>query len=260
MPPVSSRETIPNFPLNGHELAIYAVRVFEQVCKQRDVLPVVSGPATEALLNAMKNHFGFKSSYAYPGVFFEIAFQSHVIRNHETRVSFTVTPNFSGCEPFVRRPLHCSAPPLEGWSPEAEHVVDCFTIRVKVENPNLVRVHQGMPIVISEKVPPKHGMMLGSIEHHEVKYDPKDYGDPPPFLVLDQRQEFIAKWNLPLAIGIGLMAGGYVPADEQELVLYSDEPDALAATMERAVTEPSTPESEGVHFVETKPRKDRRAK
>lgn len=203
MPPISSQETIPNFPLNGNELAIYAVKVFEQVCKQRDLLPFVSEPATEALKRALEGDWAFKSTMLYPGVNFEIALQSHVTRNHEVRAAFTLEPvfkfpnnsSFAECKPFVRRPVNCTAPPLEGFSADAQHSVDCFRIAVKVENPNLVRVHCGMPITITEKIQPKHGEMFGSFENHEIRYDPADYEPLPAPVVTDETVKFVQLWG-----------------------------------------------------------------
>jgi hypothetical protein len=204
MPAISTRETIPNFPLNGYELAIYAVKVFEHECELRDVLSVVREPAVRALKQALENDWVFKMQFTYTGVSFELAFQSHVTRNHEVRCSFTLLPTFTfptnfampKHEPFVRRPIVCTAPPLDGWSPDAEHVVDCFTMAVKVENPNLVRVHCGLPIKITEKVQPKHGDMFGEIKTHELTYNPEDYESLPDPVVTDQSADFVKAWGL----------------------------------------------------------------
>jgi hypothetical protein len=203
MPAVSSRETIPNFPLNGQELAIYAVKTFERVCLKRDVLPALRDAAVAAFKTACENDWVFKPSFIYANAKIEIGFQSHATVNHETKIAFTLEPvfrfvniNFSECKPFVRRPLGMVAPPLEGYAPEAEHRVDCFTIAVSVENPNLVRVHHGMPITITEKRQPKHGDLFGTIENHEVRYDPQDYEPLPEPVVTDDTDRFVDSWGL----------------------------------------------------------------
>ena len=65
MPAISSRETIPNFALNGQELAQYAVKVFEQGCRERDVLAVVAEPASDSLKRALENDWVFKPTFIY---------------------------------------------------------------------------------------------------------------------------------------------------------------------------------------------------
>lgn len=224
MPPISSRETIPNFALNGQELAIYAVTVFERECELRDLLGVVRDPAVEALKRALENDWVFKSQFVYPKVEFVIALQTHVIRNHETRAAFTLDLHFKfptnaafpEATPFVRRPLNCPAPPLEFYPPDAAHVVDCFTLSVKVENPNLVRVHCNLPITISEKVQPKHGEMFGSFKNHELRYNPEDYEALPDPVVTDKSEHFVKLWGLDGA-NVELV---HRPIDEQELIAH----------------------------------------
>lgn len=224
MPPISSRETIPNFALNGQELAIYAVTVFERECELRDLLGVVRDPAVEALKRALENDWVFKSQFVYPKVEFVIALQTHVIRNHETRAAFTLDLHFKfptnvafpEAKPFVRRPLNCPAPPLEFYPPDAAHVFDCFTLAVKVENPNLVRVHCNLPITISEKVQPKHGEMFGSFKNHELRYNPEDYEALPDPVVTDKSEHFLKLWGLDGA-NVELV---HRPIDEQELIAH----------------------------------------
>lgn len=251
MPPISSQETIPNFPLNGHELALYAVKVFEQVCKERNTHSVIAEAASKSLQQALENDWMFKPTYLCPGVSCEISLESHVIENHESCTAFTLDVKFKfpynsampEAKPFVRRPLNCPAPPIEttiAIPPDARHIVDCFTLAVEVTNPNLVRVHCGMPITITEKVPPKHGEMFGGLKNHEVRYDPSGYDALPPPLVTDRSQEFATKWGLDgvevyfPAVGVHLGAIREWPEDA-ELVAWADEPEPNRETPDSGV-------------------------
>jgi hypothetical protein len=206
MPPISSRETIPNFPLNGQELAIYARNTLAKVCEQRGWESGRVETLVGALQRSLENDWVFKQQFIYANVSFEIAVESHAAEeNTSARFAFSIAPvfhfpnnaSYPESKPFVHRPVGISSPPLEDFGADAIHFVDCFTVSVKVENPNLVRVHCGLPITIAEKVQPKHGELFGTITNHEVRYDPSDYEPLPPFLVIDNSLEFSGRWNLP---------------------------------------------------------------
>ena len=89
-----------------------------------------------------------------------------------------------------------AVPPLLSADPDARHVVDCFTLSVKVDNPNLVRVHCGLPVVISEKKPPKYGDMFPEIQQHEIRYDPTDYDPLPEPTITEQSAEVSKRWGI----------------------------------------------------------------
>lgn len=204
MPPISNAETIPNFPLNGHELATYALLVFERVCEKRNWDAKRYAIVSQAFQAAMENDWHFKNTTRYGDTNFEISVQSHAVEDGtREQFSFTLEPTFrfpltpldAESKPFVRRPVGMPAPPLEGFGPNALHFVDCFTAWVKVDNPNLVRVHCNMPIVIQEKVQPAHGEMFGKIKNHEIRYDPAEYEALPEPVVVDRSAEFVKIWR-----------------------------------------------------------------
>jgi hypothetical protein len=205
MPALSSRETIPNFPLNGQELALFTREVLKKTLLARNWSGRHSEILIAALQNALETDWLFKPQFIYPNVSFEIAIQSHCVE-HGTEEQFACDlglvfkfPNnasFPEGKPFVRRPVGVSSPPIEKFEPEDLHTVDCFVVSVKVENPNLVRVHCNLPIVIAEKIQPKHGELFGKIQNHEVRYDPKDFEELPAWMVLDRSREFADMWDL----------------------------------------------------------------
>jgi hypothetical protein len=205
MPALSSRETIPNFPLNGQELALFTREVLKKTLLARNWSGRHSEILIAALQNALETDWLFKPQFIYPNVSFEIAIQSHCVE-HVTEAQFAFDlglvfkfPNnasFPESKPFVRRPVGVSSPPIEKFEPEDLHTVDCFVVSVKVENPNLVRVHCNLPIVIAEKIQPKHGELFGKIQNHEVRYDPKDFEELPAWSVLDRSREFADMWDL----------------------------------------------------------------
>ncbi len=204
--PISSQEKIPNLPLTGSELAKYVMGLLDKVLAERGVLSDEQRMhVVTALSYAMTSDWVFRPQFTYANVSFEIAVLIHALVDSE-RFAFTLEPVFhfpslpvesQTHKPFVRRPVGITAPPLGEWRAlNAESIVDCFTISAKVENPNLVRVHVGLPVVIQAKTPPPHGEMFSKIEDHEVRYDPTDYPPLPEPTVTDQSAEFARKWGV----------------------------------------------------------------
>jgi len=233
MPAISTSEQIPNLPLNGGELACYALACLESVCRARNTSRYEK--ICLSLSAALSNDWVFKSQFTYPNVTFSIAVRTHLTTGSGgERFAFSLEPEFKFpnqppvplgypvSRPFVRLPVGTGAPPIDEYRTEDEHTVDCFTISVKVDNPNLVRVHHRMPVLIQNKVPPKHGELMGKIENHEVLYDPSDYPPLAPPMVTEESEAFVAKWQVPrfrLA----------VHAHVSEIGTYEDPP-VLAAT------------------------------
>jgi hypothetical protein len=217
MPAVSNRETIPNSPLNGHELAIYSRTLLAKTLQSRNWTESQSAAVLDSFEKALANEWMFKPTYLFANVQFEISVESHSCEE-TTSAQFAFTleivfrtpksrPPLDEVKPFVRRPVGVPAPPLESFGPNALHLVDCFTIKASIENPNLVRVHCGMPIIVTEKIPPKHGDLFGTIKNHEIRYDPAGYEPLPDPTVTDQSKNFSQKWGVKNAIS------GVSPAD-----------------------------------------------
>lgn len=205
-----SRETIPNFSLNGQELALYTRELLSRTCKQRGW----SGRHIEMVIGSLErslsNDWAFRQSYTYPDAEIKISLRSHAMEFGNTELFafdleayfvFPANSSFPNCKPFVRRPAGASSPPINridelAGFPKTE-IADCFTLEVKCDNPNLIRVHCGLPIVIAEKVPPKHGDLFGTVQNHEIRYDPHDYEPLPEPQVTDNTEEYIELWRLP---------------------------------------------------------------
>ena len=197
--PLSSAEKIPNLPIRGDELAFYAAKLLSDVCAEQgpnDVIQMVS-----ALQAACRNDWAFGSAYTYPGASITIAVRYHQANE---RIAWTVEPIFKFTNPthpeqrpFVRRPANVTEPPILNHPADAVHVVHAFTLSATVENPNLVRVHCGMPIKITTKIPPAYGEMFEKVETHEVRYDPTDYPPLAPPVVTDEAAFFRAMWRIP---------------------------------------------------------------
>jgi hypothetical protein len=203
----TSKETVPNLPLNGNELLQYTLTLFSSVLRDRAVLDVRDMQrAYGALENALYTDYHFHSQYTYANIEIEVGAKFHLMGD---KFAFTLEPVFTMDKPmkpyfapFVRRPVGVPAPPLDSWLPGEAHVIDCFTIATKVESPNLVRVHCGMPVRLTAKVPPPPGQMFPSIEIHEIKYDPTDYPPLPSPIVTDQTERCVQEWGISAYTGL----------------------------------------------------------
>lgn len=81
--------------------------------------------------------------------------------------------------------------------PQVEAGVVAFAFTEKIENPNLVRVHTGIPIEVTEVVRPGPGQTIGSLVKHEVKYDVRDYEPLPGPAVEDTSAAVRVEWGMP---------------------------------------------------------------
>jgi hypothetical protein len=197
-----AQEQVKNTPLTGHELRNLALHLLRSRLHLHGVLTdSQSERVIDCFLKDMNNDYVFAGNFMYPQVELDLAFQLHVI---EDRWAFTLTPVFLFTNPshprhevFIHRPLTVPKPPLS-FSLDDEHVVDCFRLKCKVDNPNLVRVHLDMPITITKTVLPnrEEGRPFVSFETVEIKYDPKDYDPLPPPEYIDESSAYAAEWGL----------------------------------------------------------------
>jgi hypothetical protein len=244
--PLTKQEKIPNLPLSGWELSVYVRSMFKKVLEQRGVL---DSSEIELVLNpltaAMQNDCFFSGSFMYPKVSFEIAAQFHRIGD---RFAYSVQPLFKTANPlqpthtpFIRR-LPGTPPPPVVFTPEDEHVVDCFTALSAVDNPNLVRVHNGMPVSVTASVPPAVGELFGKIERHEVRYDPTDYPPLPDPAVTDQTEAFARQWGISTGKWTGVKP--VVAEDPEESysdpVEYEESVEPSEAPLKGMGSEPAT--------------------
>lgn len=191
-----------NTPLNGLELTNYICRVLDETLTKRNVLSQSQrGQVVEALRTSMRNDCFFSLQTIHANVICELAFQYHAA---DTRLAFTLAPKFTlpnnmnkVNEPFTRRPVGVSAPPLDGLASDVEQVADCFTLRVTVDNPNAVRVRCGMPIITVDKLDPKPGDIFPKFERREHYYDPNTAPPLPSVQVVEETPTYAMKWLLP---------------------------------------------------------------
>lgn len=200
--PISKQETIRNRPLSGDELSVYVRYVVKGVLQQRGVLDfdeveLVMNPLTVA----MQNDFFFAGQFEHPGISFSIAGKFHKV---EGKFAFTLKPVFKTTNPlypehkvFLRRTAGVLEPPIKPEDPNAEHQIDSFAISVAVDNPNLVRVHVGLPVNIESQLPPGPGELFGKTEQHEVLYDATDYPPLPAPGVVDTTELSAKDWGVP---------------------------------------------------------------
>jgi hypothetical protein len=83
--------------------------------------------------------------------------------------------------------------------PQVEAGVVAFAFTEKIENPNLVRVHTGIPIEVTEVVRPGPGQTIGSLVKHEVKYDVRDYEPLPEPVVEDTSAAVRVEWGMAVS-------------------------------------------------------------
>ena len=207
MPPVS-RDPLPNDPLDGAELKAYSLHVFDPVARER--LGENAARAIAAFKLCLDNDCFFLPRTAYQLPSFEITVKigegQLLIR---PRYHFPHMKMFEHHEPFVRPfPLARN----EAGEVIEEQEFEPFVISAKVDSPNLVRVHLGLPIVTFQKIEPGPGEMVGRYDRVEHRYDPaeyppltpptvvllKDFGKPAPVAqthVLLSPSEMIAKTN-----------------------------------------------------------------
>lgn len=201
--PLSTQENIKNTPLNGWELQQYALWLLKRSLETHAVLSDLQIQTVIRLFDVdMGNDYVFSRGTMYPNVEISIEFRCHVI---EDRWSFTLSPSFMFMNPaypvhvvFIHRPTTIPSPPLTAETEQDEHVVDCFKVQTRVDNPNLVRVHLNLPIIVTRTVMPdraKNRPMV-TFEDERIVYDPADYDPLPPPTETDESRAYAKMWNL----------------------------------------------------------------
>jgi hypothetical protein len=80
---------------------------------------------------------------------------------------------------------------------DEEYDVHSFEVETDVDNPNLVRVHAGIPIEITAKIPAAPGDLFPRLETHEVAYDPADFPKPAEPVTIDTSAKTAAALGVP---------------------------------------------------------------
>ena len=141
-------ESIPNRPLRGDELAEYAIKLMR---------------------DRLKNDHHFSAQVTYHQLAFELTGVFH-FAYPVGDVPLLVQPRADGTVTGVP-----PTPLVEQDGEQQPSEVVAFELASSIEDPNLVRVHCELPVVVTTKTPPKPGEVFPHIEQHQVKYDPTDY-------------------------------------------------------------------------------------
>ncbi len=163
-----SNERVPNKPLTGAELKEYVLQM---------------------LRARMDADCVFGAGVAYPRVAFTISVKFHFTNPHQPKYELKLPVRPNGAIE--------GEPPLKDVQPEDEQVVTAFERSVEVDNPNLVRVHAGLPITVTAKIPAAPGEIFNRVEQREVKYDPEQYPKPDSPVDVDRTVETAKEWGLP---------------------------------------------------------------
>lgn len=205
MPGLSS-EKIPNNPLTGVELQARVLYVLRKLFEERLPPPINEGfiPIPLALLKIeAENDFVFGATVVYPNCGWKATAKFHftapdvlpVCVYYSLEVDFTFR-NITMPKHTVR--VRAVSPPIPTLSTvRAETGVVAFTVEEKIDNPNLVRVNSGLPILITRAIRPEPGEFIGRIERQEIKYDKTDYPAPPDPVVTDISAECRREWGVP---------------------------------------------------------------
>lgn len=200
--PLSS-ERLPNLPLTGPELKQYAVRLLAEELKNRSVPEVITSCMAELFHDAMGRDWLFTQGTSYPRAVIHIKVRLHrsgdahevFARLHDAR--FSIEPEFHLTNPMA--PKHAvfvrsSPPPLVGLTGPSH--VDCFTLTAKTDNPNAIRVHYHIPIVVTNKIEPKPGDLFPTLERETLEYHPSEVPAPEDPVVVEESEEFAKAWGI----------------------------------------------------------------
>jgi len=193
---------IPNHPLTGSELSAY---VRHLAFPSKDIAPERGSNwddinlAADALMGRMRGDFAFAHNAAYPrpqitvtGKFFvENAVEQPVYKYH-LRADFQFINSMMPKHSVEVSGGHERLP--DGIS----GVVTAFERKIRVENPNLVRVHLNLPIQRLVNHAPKPGETLGKAEMVDVQYDPNDYPPLPEPEERDISRETAREWGVAM--------------------------------------------------------------
>ena len=194
-------EEIPNRPLTGTELKFRILRVCTDVTER--LIPSVlfySETPVRRLSDEFDRDQRFNFQTTFPGAEYTITGKFHFTAPGapEPRVKWSLQVDFTFTTPHMpNMPVKARtpSPPLD--LTDEESGVVAFRVTEKIANPNLVRVHTGLPIEVTAGQPPEHGEMFGKIEKHAVQYDAKDYPPLPEPVVVDISEETAAEWRVP---------------------------------------------------------------
>jgi hypothetical protein len=159
-----SSEKQPNNPLTGPETLQWTLKLIE---------------------DALRKEWVFNPGTSYPRVGVEIGLKFHFLSASMPKI-----------EPKVRISAPLEPAPLTGVDPLDNQGVIAVKIEKTVENPNLERVHAGMPITVTAKKGAAPGQMFPTVEHHQVIYDKTDYPEPDPPKITDISKETASAWNV----------------------------------------------------------------
>jgi hypothetical protein len=197
--PLSS-ERLANVPLNGQELKEYSRKLLTRELVAREVPDDVALAMVLAFDTAMDKDFISRETAAYPEVVVELNVKAHFYSvEMEWAFAFEIEPVFHTIN--ILAPKHIVVvrspkPPMKEFA--GRGTVVAFQLTSKVENPNLVRVHYGIPIVIQKRKEPEPGQMFADIVSETLEYTPEDFpgktlSEP---LVIDQTEEVEALWGI----------------------------------------------------------------
>ncbi len=196
-----SGEKLPNKPLTGTEFKKRIIAVLEKELLQR--MPHGILFLDETVIKLVRDEFDrdhrFNFQTTFPGAEYTIEGKFHftapgsklprVAWSLEVRFKFTTIhmPN----SPVKAR---TTPPPM---ALDEDSGVIAFRVTEKIDNPNLVRVHTGLPIEVTVVEKPDVGQMFGKMERHAVQYDPAQYPELPEPVVEDISEETAAEWRIP---------------------------------------------------------------
>jgi len=161
-------ERIPNEPLTGPDLKKFLLWRIEQ---------------------AMNNQWVFNPGTSYPAVAFEA----------EIRLQFK-NPNL---QPLTIAAKNTADSGLESPLPlkDSEDTgIRAFKIEEQVTNPNVSRIHAGIPISIASVTPPKPGELVPKVEVHAVTYAKDDAPELPDPKLTDLSPQVAAKFGIKPAV------------------------------------------------------------
>jgi len=208
-------EKIPNHPLTGSELKEYVCHL---LAKELDT-PELSEAAIADIHKRMSGDFAFAHNAAYPvpGITVTAKYFIPTIDGEPSKYHLSADFQFINSMMQKHR-VEVSFGP--GTLPDgAVGVVTAFRRTIRVDNPNLVRVHLGLQIQRLVNHAAKPGETIGKAEMVDVLYDPTDYPPLPEPEETDISREVAREW------GVAATKPVYVaPVVETWPVLLPDQP------------------------------------
>jgi hypothetical protein len=150
--------------------------------------PEIKDLCAHLLRKALDAEWAFHPGTSYPRVGLELTAKFHFLSVSMPKV-----------EPRVRIEAPLESAPLRDVPEGSDEGVIALKIEKTVENPNLERVHAGIPITVTSKTGAAPGQMFPRVEHHQVTYDPSEYPVPEPPTQTDLSAETAKEWNVKVA-------------------------------------------------------------